>query len=126
MSPTFPDEDNDYEVGYRKPPKGSRFKKGQSGNPLGRPKRKQSNSELLNAMLDEKIQVKGKTMTVREAVFRSLVFDAIKGKASARNMLLSLVSDEEVELEEFEESLDDKIAFHEVQRLLSKREKEGK
>jgi len=77
-------------------------------------------------MLDEKIQVKGKTMTVREAVFRSLVFDAIKGKASARNMLLSLVSDEEVELEEFEESLDDKIAFHEVQRLLSKREKEGK
>jgi len=28
-----------YEVGYRKPPVGSRFKKGQSGNPKGRKKR---------------------------------------------------------------------------------------
>jgi hypothetical protein len=29
---------NDYEVGYRRPPKHTRFKPGQSGNPLGRPK----------------------------------------------------------------------------------------
>ena len=28
----------DYEVGYGKPPKEHRFKKGQSGNPRGRPK----------------------------------------------------------------------------------------
>ena len=28
----------DYEVGYRKPPKETQFKKGQSGNPKGRPK----------------------------------------------------------------------------------------
>jgi len=28
---------NDYEVGYKKPPKQGRFKKGQSGNPRGRP-----------------------------------------------------------------------------------------
>ena len=27
-----------YEVGYRKPPVGTRFKKGQSGNPAGRPR----------------------------------------------------------------------------------------
>src|SRR5262249_58397642 len=27
-----------YEVGYRKPPKASRFKAGQSGNPKGRPR----------------------------------------------------------------------------------------
>jgi len=30
--------DDDYEVGYRKPPKRSRLKKGQSGNPNGGPK----------------------------------------------------------------------------------------
>ena len=29
----------DYDVGYKKPPKRSRFKKGESGNPRGRPKR---------------------------------------------------------------------------------------
>ena len=28
----------DYEVGYRKPPKHTQFKEGQSGNPAGRPK----------------------------------------------------------------------------------------
>ena len=27
-----------YEVGYKKPPKHTRFQKGQSGNPNGRPK----------------------------------------------------------------------------------------
>ena len=29
----------DYDVGYRKPPKQSQFKKGETGNPRGRPKR---------------------------------------------------------------------------------------
>lgn len=32
------DDSNDYEVGYGKPPKHTRFKKGKSGNPKGRPK----------------------------------------------------------------------------------------
>jgi len=30
---------DDYDVGYKKPPKHGRFKKGQSGNPGGRPRR---------------------------------------------------------------------------------------
>ena len=29
----------DYDVGYRKPPKQGQFKKGETGNPRGRPKR---------------------------------------------------------------------------------------
>ncbi len=32
--------DRDYEIGYKKPPKGSQFKSGQSGNPKGRQKTK--------------------------------------------------------------------------------------
>ncbi len=31
---------DDYEIGYGKPPKHTRFRKGQSGNPQGRPKKK--------------------------------------------------------------------------------------
>jgi hypothetical protein len=30
---------DDYEVGYQKPPKNTRFQKGVSGNPTGRPKK---------------------------------------------------------------------------------------
>ncbi len=40
-----------YDVGYCKPPEASRFRKGQSGNPRGRPRRKRSFAEaVLNAM----------------------------------------------------------------------------
>jgi hypothetical protein len=31
------DNEGDYEVGYGKPPRDTRFKRGQSGNPRGRP-----------------------------------------------------------------------------------------
>ena len=37
---TEPSEQNSYTVGYGKPPESTRFKKGKSGNPDGRPKRK--------------------------------------------------------------------------------------
>ena len=124
MSTEFSDENDDYEVGYGKPPKHTQFPKGRSGNPLGRPKKRKKNSELLNELLDVKIQVNGKTITKREALFLSIVNDAIKGKASARNTLLSLVNEEDVELEEFSETFDDKIAFFEVQRQMAKRGKE--
>ena len=33
-----PDDDESSGVGYRKPPKATRFTKGQSGNPAGRPR----------------------------------------------------------------------------------------
>lgn len=33
------DERNDYEVGYKSPPIATRFKKGQSDNPSGKPKK---------------------------------------------------------------------------------------
>ena len=41
----------DYEVGYGRPPKHSRFKKGQSGNPEGRPKEPATFLESLNKQL---------------------------------------------------------------------------
>lgn len=112
------------EVGYGKPPKQFQFKKGQSGNLHGRPKKKQTNAELLNELLDEKIMVNGIAITKRKALYLSMVNDAIKGKASARNTLLSLVQDEEVDLEDFEETMDDKIAYIEAQRVVAKRGKD--
>jgi hypothetical protein len=115
---------SDEEVGYGKPPKKFQFKKGQSGNPLGRPKKKKKNTEILNEMLDEKIPVSGRLITKREALFISILNDAIKGKASARNTLLPMIQNEEVELEEFDETIEDKLAVSTILYRLAK-EKEA-
>lgn len=56
----------DYEVGYGKPPKATRFPKGKSGNPLGRRKRRDPDAQDLLNLLNEPISVtlNGKSTTV--------------------------------------------------------------
>lgn len=61
-----------YKVGYRKPPASNRFKKGQSGNPGGRPKKLKSWSEIVAQELQRKIVVreggKIRRLTKQEAI----------------------------------------------------------
>ena len=116
---------SDDEVGYGKPPKKFQFKKGQSGNPRGRPKKKQAMPDVLNGLMAETMTLNGKTVTMLEAFLISLRNDAIKGKASARNTLLPMIQNEEVELEEFDETMEDKLAVAEIlYRLAKEREAE--
>lgn len=85
----------DYEVGYGKPPKDTRFKKGRSGNPAGRKKKP------LPLSLEEAIKLelnKEMTLTNKDGVkerislfsllARSLVQDAIKNDGNSRKLLL--------------------------------------
>jgi hypothetical protein len=85
----------DYEVGYRKPPKSSRFKPGRSGNPKGRPKRKPAPiAECINEILDAPIvyQERGRarTTTRQELSLRILVARAVAGDISAAENLLKI------------------------------------
>jgi hypothetical protein len=85
--------DDDDRVGYRHPPKASRFKPGQSGNPRGRPRHARN---LKMEFLDEL----GEIIRVREgdremkiskqrAFVKALVAAAIKGDMRAANALVS-------------------------------------
>src|SRR6202030_3462192 len=55
--PMPPDNEADYEVGYGKPPRHTRFKKGRSGNPRGRPNGSKNLSTLLSETLSEPVIV---------------------------------------------------------------------
>lgn len=85
---------NDYEVGYRKPPRVTRFTKGKSGNPKGRPKKSRSLVVLVNEELDGTvlIQENGRQiqLTKREALVKRIVNNALNGDAKSTQALISM------------------------------------
>ncbi len=84
----------DYAVGYAKPPKATRFKPGQSGNPKGRPRAAKGLSTLVRQNLLEKVLVRTATGEKRisriEAVLHKTVEQAMKGNPRALAELLKL------------------------------------
>ena len=52
-----PAGDGDYEVGYGRPPKETRFTPGKSGNPKGRPKRKRSLAADLRKEVERMVEL---------------------------------------------------------------------
>jgi hypothetical protein len=92
---TTRDKDRDYEVGYRRPPKATRFKQGQSGNPKGRPKARKSVGTLLEENFYRKIPItengKRREITMLEAILRQLVNGAVKGDMRSIDRVLKLL-----------------------------------
>ncbi|MGE3690710.1 MAG: DUF5681 domain-containing protein [Novosphingobium sp.] len=83
-------------VGYRRPPRASQFKPGQSGNPRGRPKRaKKSRKHFLDTPVD--VMVNGKRVTMRCSVwfFWRLERLAMEGSPAVARMLVE--ADERIE-----------------------------
>src|SRR5258708_33756853 len=82
-------------VGYRRPPTETRFRKGQSGNPRGRPKPIQKLENLLTQELKTTIVISEggvqKRISKMEALVKSTTARAIKGDRGATKLLFALI-----------------------------------
>lgn len=99
----------DYEVGYKRPPREHQFKPGQSGNPKGRPQKNKNFVEDVKGEMNELIQIqeqgKLKKITKQKALAKRIVADALSGKTSIIKLLLPILSDKNFEIKDFEEDL---------------------
>jgi hypothetical protein len=79
----MPSDEEKYSVGWGKPPRHTRFKKGQSGTPGGRPKGFRNMTTILDQTLSEKLAVieKGrrKSITKREGIVKLTVNKGLSG-----------------------------------------------
>jgi hypothetical protein len=84
---------SDYDVGYKKPPQHSWFKKGTSGNPKGRPKYTKMLPGDATGVFHQPVTLirKGKPKKVAAitAILNQMVADAIKGDPKARKEALA-------------------------------------
>jgi len=82
-------------VGFRRPPVHSRFKKGQSGNPKGRPRGSENMVLLLRKILNKKVTVREGNkilkLTQFEAMMGNLSVKAMKGEPKAIKLVLELI-----------------------------------
>src|SRR4051812_22861341 len=102
------DKTEDYEVGYRKPPKKGQFQKGISGNPSGRPKKP---ADFLSALLreansDVPINENGRQKVVKkiEVVAKQVMNKAATGSIHAQRLLFKLLEQAEERAAEKEQN----------------------
>lgn len=86
------DAEKTYLVGYGQPPQHTRFVKGQSANPKGRPRGSKNMTTLITEVLDECVTIKengkARRVTKRVAMFKQLVNKAAMGDLKALQLLM--------------------------------------
>lgn len=85
---------SEYEVGYGKPPRHTRFKPGRSGNPRGRPKDAKGLKTIVRETMTAKVPVRTacgeKKMSRMEAVLQKTIELGMKGNPRALMQLITL------------------------------------
>ena len=87
-----PAQESKEHTGYKVPPTASQFKKGQSGNPNGRPKGSKNNKtvfeNLAATLIDGKLPGGDDAITLREGVIAKLASKALAGDARSMNKFI--------------------------------------
>lgn len=91
------DDDAGYRVGYKHPPRKTRFQKGKSGNPRGRPKGKtkkepESLKDMIVRELSSSLRLPdGTKLRKREVFVKNLCMQALKKDPSAVKQVISIL-----------------------------------
>lgn len=111
--------DDDYDVGYGKPPKSGQFKKGKSGNPKGRPPKSARlcfQEDLHQIIMDEAREVlviNGKNgeefLSAIQATIRQLKIQGLKGDRLSAKEFFKMVQ---------QASLGEKASFEELMQTI--------
>ena len=85
---------SEYEVGYRRPPQHTRFQRGSSGNPKGRPRASKNLVAVFETALNERVPVndngKRKKITMFQAITKQLVRKAVGGDQRALRLFFDM------------------------------------
>ncbi len=110
--------DDDDEVGYCKPPKHTRFKPGQSGNPNGKPRGSRGLRTELQSELGELMTItengKSRRIPKRRIVIKALTAKALKGDVRAAEKIMQLV----IQAEGFEDPKSDHNRLSDADRQI--------
>jgi len=135
-----PERAASYDVGYGKPPKATRFKAGQSGNPRGRPKGSRNKrpalheERLKDIILDEAyrdVHVRDGdrmvTVPMAQAIIRALAVNAAKGQHRAQRLFAEILASTERQRRALhDDQLDTAITYKvEWERELARRDSLG-
>jgi len=88
--------DDDYEVGYGRPPKHTRFQKGRSGNPAGKKRPQEGPGQIFHRLLRENVTVtengRKRTMAKLEVVLSQIINKAASGNEKNFKLFMEMMT----------------------------------
>ncbi len=86
------------DVGYMNPPEHTRFKKGKSGNPRGRPRKREDLNTVLQRVLNRKVRVKDndRKIPIRDALIWKLRQLALQGDKQALALQRRIIDEADI------------------------------